>query len=52
MEDLLDLYADDLDPLRPVVRFDELPYQLVAETRLPLPLQPGKPVRSAVCTAP
>ncbi len=45
MEDLLDLYAEDFDPLRPVVCFDELPYQLVAETCLPLPLQPGKPVR-------
>jgi hypothetical protein len=45
MEDLLDLYAEDFDPLRPVVCFDELPYQLVAETCLPLPLQPGKPLR-------
>ena len=45
MEDLLDLYAEDFDPRRPVVCFDELPYQLVAETRLPLPMQPGKPMR-------
>jgi hypothetical protein len=45
MEDLLDLYAEDFDPLRPVVCFDELPYQLVAETCLPLPMQPGKPAR-------
>lgn len=45
MEDLLDLYAEDFNPLRPVVCFDELPYQLVAETRLPLPMQPGKPIR-------
>lgn len=45
MEDLLDLYAEAFDPLRPVVCFDELPYQLVGETRLPLPLQPGKPIR-------
>jgi len=45
MEDLLDLYAEEFDPLRPVVCFDELPYQLVAETCLPLPLQPGKPLR-------
>lgn len=45
MEDLLDLYAEDFDPLRPVVCFDELPYQLVAETCLPLPPQPGKPAR-------
>ena len=45
MEDLLDLYAEDFDPLRPVVCFDELPYQLVAETCLPLLLRPGKPLR-------
>jgi DDE superfamily endonuclease len=45
MEDLLDLYAEAFDPRRPVVCFDELPYQLVGETRLPLPLQPGKPIR-------
>jgi hypothetical protein len=45
MEDLLDLYAEAFDPRRPVVCFDELPYQLVAETCLPLPLRPGKPLR-------
>lgn len=45
MEDLLDLYAEDFDSLRRVVCFDELPYQLVAETCLPLPIRPGKPVR-------
>jgi hypothetical protein len=45
MEDLLDLYAEDFEPLRPVVCFDELPYQLVAETCLPLPLRPGRPIR-------
>ena len=45
MEDLLDLYAEAFDPRRPVVCFDELPYQLVAETCLPLPLRPGKPIR-------
>ena len=45
MEDLLDLYAEAFDPLRPVVCFDELPYQLVGETCLPLPLLPGKPIR-------
>lgn len=45
MEDILDLYAASYDPARPVICFDEFPYQLVAEKRLPLPLQPGKPVR-------
>lgn len=41
----MDLYAEAYDPLRPPVCFDEVPYQLVAETRLSLPLQPGKPLR-------
>jgi hypothetical protein len=45
MEDLLDLYAEPLDPARPVVGFDESSKQLVAETRLPLPLEPGHPER-------
>ena len=45
MEDILDLYAESYDPLRPLIGFDEFPYQLVAEKCLPLPLQPGKPSR-------
>jgi hypothetical protein len=45
MEDLLDLYAEPYDPARPVVGFDETTKQLVAETRLPLPMEPGKPER-------
>jgi hypothetical protein len=45
MEDVLDLYAQPPDPKRPRVCFDELPYQIVAETRTPLPLQPGRPQR-------
>ena len=45
MEDILDLYAKSDDPARPLICFDEFPYQLVAEKRLPLPLQPGKPAR-------
>jgi len=45
MEDVLDLYAEPYDPARPVVCFDELPVQLVAERRAPLPLRPGCPVR-------
>jgi hypothetical protein len=43
MEDTLDLYAEPYDPRYPHVCFDEVPYQLVAETRIPLPMQPGKP---------
>jgi hypothetical protein len=45
MEDLLDLYAEPDDPKRPVVCFDESTKQLVAETRVPLPMAPGKPER-------
>lgn len=45
MEDVLDLYAESYDPKRPVVCFDELPYQLLAEVNPPLPTEPGKPKR-------
>jgi len=45
MEDILDLYAEPYQSDYPVVCFDEIPYQLVSETRQPLPLQSGKPVR-------
>jgi hypothetical protein len=45
MEDILDLYAESYDPARPLICFDEFPYQMVAEKRLPLPLQQGKPAR-------
>ncbi len=45
MEDVLDLYEEPYDPKKPVVCFDELPYQLVAETRTPVPAKPGRPAR-------
>jgi len=45
MEEVLALYAAPYDPARPVVCFDELPYQLVAETRAPLPPRPGQAAR-------
>ena len=45
MEDVLALYAAPPDLLRPVVCFDELPYQLVDHSRSPLPRGPGMPVR-------
>lgn len=41
MEDVLDLYAESLDPCRPLVCFDEKPYQLLSHTRPPLPVVPG-----------
>jgi len=45
MEDVLGLYAEEYDPERPQVCFDEMPYQLVKEKRLPLPAKPGLPQR-------
>jgi len=35
MEDVLDLYAEPYQPAFPVICFDEVPYQMVSETRLP-----------------
>jgi hypothetical protein len=45
MEELLDLYEAPPDPKRPTVCFDELPYQIVAETRCPVPARAGRPAR-------
>ena len=45
MEDLLDLYAEPYDPVRPVICFDESPKQLIGEVREPMPPQPGAPAR-------
>lgn len=45
MEDVLDVYKQPYDPLYPQVCFDECSKQLVAETRLPLPIEPGQPER-------
>ncbi len=45
MEDVLDLYAQSYDPLIPQVCFDERPCQLISETRVPLPAEPGQPER-------
>jgi len=45
MEDVLDLYAEPYDAARPVVCFDELPVQLVAEVRAPIPATPGHTLR-------
>jgi transposase len=42
MEDVLDLYAEEFDPKRPVVCFDESPTQLIGEVRLPIPAVPGQ----------
>jgi transposase len=42
MEDVLDLYAEEPDPERPVVCFDESPIQLIGEVRQPIPPEPGQ----------
>lgn len=45
MEEVLEVYTRPYDPTRPVVCLDETSKQLVAETRTPLPVEPGQPQR-------
>jgi hypothetical protein len=45
MEDVLDVYQRPFDPKRPLVCMDEASKQLRADSRPPLPMQPGKPER-------
>src|SRR3972149_3469630 len=45
MEDILELYHRPYEERFPVVCMDEEPVQLVKETRVPLPPQPGWPRR-------
>ena len=45
MEDVLDIYERPYDPRFPVVCMDEQPVQLIGETRLLLPMEPGHPER-------
>lgn len=45
MEKVLDLYHLPYDPEAPLVCMDELPKQLIAETRVPIPSMPGRPRR-------
>ena len=45
MEDVLDLYERPYDPARPVVCMDEQPTQLIEETRVPIPSEPGHVAR-------
>jgi transposase len=42
MEDVLALYAEEPDPKRPMVCFDESPTQLIGEVREPIPAEPGQ----------
>ena len=45
MEDVLEVYHRPFDPRRPLVCLDEVPVQLVGQTRTPLPARPGEPER-------
>ena len=42
MEDVLDLYELPYDPRRPQICFDERPCQLLGDTLVPIPMQPGQ----------
>lgn len=43
MEDVLEVYQRPYDARRPVICMDEQPTQLIKETRVPLPAEPGRP---------
>ena len=45
MEDVLGVYTRPYDPARPLVCLDETSRQVLAETRAPLPIAPGRPAR-------
>lgn len=45
MEDVLEIYQRPYDINSPVVCMDEQPIQLTKETRIPLPVEAGKPER-------
>lgn len=43
MEDVRTVYTQPHDPARPLVCLDEVSKQLVAEIRMPIPMEPGRP---------
>ena len=45
MEDVLAVYTRPRDPDCPLVCLDETSKQLLAETRVAIPMRPGRPVR-------
>jgi len=45
MEAILHLYQQPYDAMRPLWCFDERPCQLIGDTLVPLPVEPGKPLR-------
>jgi hypothetical protein len=46
MEDTLEVYTRPHEKARPLVCLDETSKQLVAETRTPVPMRPGRPART------
>jgi hypothetical protein len=45
MEDILEVYTQPYDPKRPLICIDEMPKQLLADTRKSVPVQMGQPAR-------
>lgn len=45
MEDVLNLYEQPYDRLRPVLCFDERPCQLLGDVLMPIPMKPGRAKR-------
>lgn len=45
MEDVLEVYRRPYDPQRPLICMDEMPKQLLTDTRETMPVQPGKAER-------
>src|SRR3979411_1295562 len=45
MEDVLAVHPTPRDPDYPLVCVDESSKQLIAETRVPIPMKPGRPAR-------
>jgi hypothetical protein len=45
MEDVLDVYQQPVDPTRPLICLDETSRQVLAETRAPQSVAPGRPAR-------
>ena len=43
MEDVLEIYKEPYDPLRPIVCLDETNRQLIGEVTMPIPMVPGQP---------
>jgi hypothetical protein len=45
MEDILEVYTRPYDPTCPLVCLDEMPEQLLANVRAPIPMEAGQPAR-------